>query len=108
RPRGRRQGPDRNLEARLLQERMRLPASTRAAAALALAVAASAFGGCGSAGGTSAATTSGATGPSGLAGAYSPSIDPANFVSKVDNPYLPYIPGTVLHYQGVMKNGTTP
>ena len=37
-----------------------------------------------------------------------PAIDPANFVDRIDNPYLPLTPGTTLVYRGVMKNGTTP
>lgn len=37
-----------------------------------------------------------------------PKIDPANFVSRVTNPYLPLKPGTTLIYRGVMKDGTTP
>lgn len=41
-------------------------------------------------------------------GSYSAQIRPADFVSKVDNPYLPFTPGTRFRYQGVMKNGTTP
>lgn len=36
-----------------------------------------------------------------------PRVDPANFVSRVDNPYLPLTPGTTLRYRGVQKNGTT-
>jgi hypothetical protein len=32
---------------------------------------------------------------------YSPSIDPANFVTKVDNPYWPLAPGTGFHFRGV-------
>ena len=39
-------------------------------------------------------------------GTYAPKIDPANFVAKVDNPYLPFKPGTRFHYEGV--RGTTP
>jgi hypothetical protein len=35
-----------------------------------------------------------------LHGAYSPRIDPANFVSKIDNRYFPLIPGTAFHYRG--------
>lgn len=31
---------------------------------------------------------------------YDPPIDPANFVSKVDNPYFPLVPGTTLIYKG--------
>jgi uncharacterized protein DUF3108 len=30
---------------------------------------------------------------------YKPVIDPANFQSKVDNPYFPLVPGTILKYQ---------
>jgi hypothetical protein len=39
-------------------------------------------------------------------GTYAPKIDPANFVTTIDNPYLPYKPGTTFHYEGV--RGTTP
>jgi hypothetical protein len=31
---------------------------------------------------------------------YSPHIDPANFVAAIDNPLLPFTPGTVLRYEG--------
>jgi hypothetical protein len=58
-------------------------------------------------GGTAAASTS--PPPSELApihGPYAPSIDPANFVTKIDNRYLPFKPGTTFHYEGV--RGTTP
>jgi hypothetical protein len=37
-----------------------------------------------------------------------PAIDPANFVARVDNPYLPLRPGTTLRYRGVMKDGSSP
>jgi hypothetical protein len=39
-------------------------------------------------------------------GPYNPHIDPANFVRTVDNPLLPWIPGTRFHYTGV--KGKTP
>jgi hypothetical protein len=39
-------------------------------------------------------------------GKYSPSIDPANFVATIDNPFWPLKPGTAFHYKGV--RGTTP
>ena len=39
-------------------------------------------------------------------GTYAPTIDPANFVAAVDNPYWPLKPGTTFHYEGV--RGTTP
>jgi hypothetical protein len=35
-----------------------------------------------------------------LRGPYDWTIDPANFVSAVDNPYFPLVPGTVLIYEG--------
>jgi hypothetical protein len=72
-----------------------------------LAVAAS---GCGSSGGGSTSSTSAApASASSLApvhGAYSPSIDAANFGSVIDNRYWPLKPGTGYHYKGV--RGTTP
>jgi hypothetical protein len=39
-------------------------------------------------------------------GKYAPKIDPANFVAKIDNRYLPYTPGTRFRFEGV--RGTTP
>jgi hypothetical protein len=39
-------------------------------------------------------------------GPYSPKIDPANFVRRIDNRYLPFRPVTRFHYVGV--RGTTP
>jgi hypothetical protein len=39
-------------------------------------------------------------------GTYAPKIDPANFVSRIHNRYLPYAPGTAFHFEGV--RGTTP
>jgi hypothetical protein len=53
------------------------------------------------------AATSGV--PSKLApihGPYNPSIDPAKFVRTIDNRYLPFIPGTGYHFEGV--RGKTP
>jgi len=40
-----------------------------------------------------------------LHGAYAPKIDPASFVARIDNRYLPYEPGTRFHFEGV--RGTT-
>jgi hypothetical protein len=34
-------------------------------------------------------------------GRYSPSIEPANFVRAIENPYLPFKPGTTFHFRGV-------
>jgi hypothetical protein len=39
-------------------------------------------------------------------GAYKPAIEPANFVSTIDNCYFPLRPGTAFHYQGY--SGPTP
>jgi hypothetical protein len=33
-------------------------------------------------------------------GPYAPKIDPANFVARIDNRYLPYVPGTRIHFEG--------
>jgi hypothetical protein len=87
--------------------------------AVALAIAgllAAVTAGCGSSGSansssTTAASTSTPTSASDLApthGAYSPSIDPANFVKTIDNPYFPLQPGTTFLYKGVHENGKTP
>ena len=91
-------------------------ASPLATASLALALVGILAGGCGSSSRTqSAASTSRsgapATSASALApthGAYSPKIDPANFVATVDNRYFPLLPGTAFHYEGVAENGKTP
>ncbi len=78
--------------------------------------------GCGSSNGsgttpstTASTTPTTASAPSGSAaslapihGKYSPTIDPANFVATVDNRYLPFKPGTGLHYKGVAEDGKTP
>jgi hypothetical protein len=57
---------------------------------------------------TSSASSGAASSLAPVGGGYSVSIDPANFVAAVDNPYLPFKPGTGLHYRGVAENGTTP
>jgi len=36
---------------------------------------------------------------------YSPVIDPANFVSQIDNPYFPLTPGTTFVYEGQTSQG---
>ncbi len=36
---------------------------------------------------------------------YAPVIDPANFVNKIDNPYMPLIPGTTFIYEGQTEKG---
>lgn len=38
-------------------------------------------------------------------GTYAPTIDPANFVSVVDNPYMPLTPGTTFIYEGSTEKG---
>ena len=86
---------------------------TRIAAGVAIAFAlVAAVVGCGSSGDNTATaqapTDAKATNPAPVQGTYSPTIDPANFVTGVDNRYLPYKPGTKLVYKGVAENGTTP
>lgn len=36
---------------------------------------------------------------------YNPEIDPANFVAGIDNPLLPYIPGTIWTYEAETEDG---
>jgi hypothetical protein len=38
---------------------------------------------------------------------YNPTIDPANFVSGVDNQYFPLVPGQIYHYLNTLTEGTT-
>jgi hypothetical protein len=63
--------------------------------------------GCGSSNGSSSTTTAASSKPPewALQGSYSPTIDPANFVATIDNPYFPLQPGTAFHYEGT-KDGT--
>jgi hypothetical protein len=78
---------------------------------LAVLLALGALAGCGSdstSTGSTGSTASPQASRSSLRAPYSPTIRPADFVAKVDNPYLPYIPGTRLRYEGVMKNGKRP
>jgi hypothetical protein len=58
----------------------------------------------GSATGSSSGPRPGKLAP--IHGKYSPTIRPADFVKRVDNPLWPLRPGTAFHYQGV--RGTTP
>jgi hypothetical protein len=67
--------------------------------------------GCGSSNNAGSSTTTTPTSASELApvrGAYSPTIDPADFVGTIDNRYFPLVPGTGFHYKGVAEDGTTP
>ncbi len=59
--------------------------------------------GCGSSGERRSSTTAPSKSASSLTpvrGPYSPSIDPANFVSRIDNRFWPLEPGTAFHYKG--------
>ncbi len=38
---------------------------------------------------------------------YNPVIDPANFVTGVDNQYMPLVPGQTFHYLNTTTEGTT-
>ena len=80
--------------------------------AIALGAAGGLASGCGSSG-NAATASSGSTTPSAsdlapVNGAYSPSIDPADFVDTIDNRYFPLKPGTGYHYRGVQEDGKTP
>jgi hypothetical protein len=49
---------------------------------------------------TTAARPGSASALASVHGRYSPKIDVANFVSRVDNPLWPLKPGTAYHYDG--------
>jgi hypothetical protein len=99
-----------------MSERLRRFSARTVATALGLALVAAVASGCGSSSASSntGSTTNASTTPttasaSTLApihGKYSPKIDPANFVSTIDNRYFPLIPGTGFHFKGI--RGTTP
>src|SRR5436190_17308562 len=58
--------------------------------------------GCGSSGGKQTATS--ASELASVQGKYDPSVDPADFVARVDNPLWPLKPGTAFHYVGTRGN----
>jgi hypothetical protein len=73
------------------------------ASAAVIPLAALAVAGCGG-GGSASASSAPAPPASELApihGPYHPTINPANFVATVDNPYMPLKPGTIFHFEGV-------
>jgi hypothetical protein len=80
----------------------------RKVSSLTVVVLAVAAGGCGSSGGgsTTTARPGSASALAPVHGRYAPKIDPASFVSRVDNPLWPLKPGTAFHYEGT--RGTTP
>ena len=74
------------------------------AGVLALGMFAAACGGDDGGGGQSLPTASTAATPvidPGDGGNYAPVLDPADFVDRIDNPYLPFLPGTSWIYEGV-------
>jgi hypothetical protein len=78
---------------------------------VALAAVASACGASGNASTTSPSVSSSTGSAPDLApihGTYSPRIDRANFVRRIDNRYFPLKPGTLYHYKGVQEDGKTP
>jgi hypothetical protein len=91
-----------------MTERIRRIPSRTAALAAVPALIAAVVSGCGSSGGTSTTVPAAESAPTlaPIHGKYSPTIDPANFVSTIDNRYWPLKPGTGYHYKGV--RGTTP
>jgi len=54
--------------------------------------------------GGSSGSTGGAKGKT--QGTYAPSIDPADFTTKIDNKYFPLEPGTTFVYKGKTEDGT--
>lgn len=85
--------------------------STAPAFAVAAAMLAVLGAGCGSSSNSSSPTTANSTSAPSAApvhGSYSPSIDPGDFVSTIDNRYFPLKPGTSFHYKGVAEDGKTP
>jgi hypothetical protein len=59
--------------------------------------------GCGGQSGSPSPSAQGSRNPAAVVKgkAYEPAVDPANFVTGIDNPYLPFRPGTTLIYRGV-------
>ena len=51
--------------------------------------------------GTTPASTTSASELAPIHGTYAPKIDPADFVTTIDNRYFPLVPGTGFHYKGV-------
>jgi hypothetical protein len=73
---------------------------------IAVALVATLAAGCGSSNGGSSTTAAPKAPPAwARRGRYSPTIDPADFVATIDNPYFPLDPGTAFHYEGT-KDGT--
>jgi hypothetical protein len=70
-------------------------------AAMALGALAALASSCGSSHRQGSSSTSSASTLAPVRGRYSPSIRPANFVAAIDNPYLPFKPGTACHFEGV-------
>jgi len=76
---------------------------------LALLCSAGVVGACTSSSGSSPSPTAASSPPASSVAAstgsnYSPQIDPADFTTTIDNPYLPFIPGTTWVYTGI-KDG---
>jgi hypothetical protein len=92
--------------------RLKQISQTATASAIVIGLLAAIAAGCGSSSNAStsmsAASTSSASDLAPIHGPYHPSIDPANFVKSIDNPYFPLKPGTTFLYKGVHENGKTP
>lgn len=56
-------------------------------------------------GSTPAASTAPAVPPRTISPTYTPSINPADFSSTIDNPYFPLVPGTRFVYEGTTPDG---
>ena len=80
---------------------LELSSSLRRHPIAAVALAATLVAGCGGSSGYSSGSSKATPPKWALHGHYSPQIDPANFVTKVDNRWFPLVPGTTFHYEGV-------
>lgn len=95
-----------------MSARLRQFSPKAAAATIAVGLFAALAAACGSSSDASTSTpvasTTSASDLAPIHGPYTPSIDPADFVGKIDNRYFPLIPGTGFHYRGVAEDGKTP
>ncbi len=87
----------------------RTRSSAAAAACLAVVTAAAAVAGCGGSGDSTATAASSSSASADSAslpqGTESVQLDPADFTTKIDNPYLPFAPGDRWIYRGTSADG---
>jgi hypothetical protein len=85
-----------------------MPGMTSSRAGAIVIMLTAALAGCGGDDSTTASTTASTTPvvDPGDGGSYDPPIDPANFVDRIDNPYLPLLPGATWSYEAATDEGT--